>query len=970
MKALLQNLREMATSQTWSQAVELSRSCTIVLSKENAEEIALELSAAKILVARQITLWPSDADATCDCNGPNDPCEHVIAAAIICNQPDRFAELKQKKAQPTVGTIRYQLVEQNRLLTLVRQIAVGEQIMPLKGTLTALSAGQVPGLPRVSCTKEDFTIETQLMRETFTTMPQWFLLKLFPILNQSERVFFESQAVRLSTEPQGLEIHIEDDGVGVRLRAKDSQAVERRFDNGVVLLGEMLCPYNGANLDEDDRRLFTKDNYFGLRELARLCSEILPDLSKRFRVHVKSKALPGTIEVEPRVVWETKLRGEFLEAYPVIVYGDPILARLENGVLQVQASEVPLRDSAAEQRLRERTQKMFGPDAFVPKLLAEMQAVDFMAKLGAQAVPVLGPGPTLFRGYKALELAMDLRFDLGADGLPFAFRVQENDGSYKLADPARVLGAWQRGEKMVPLLDGGWAGLPSNLKDLAPALLDILQAKEMAGKVPSSMLYDLKTLNQALDIEVGTQTAWGKKLAAIENLPSTSSLVQATLREYQEAGVHWLRKLQQAELGALLADDMGLGKTLQSICVLKPKTLIVAPSSVVFNWQNEILRFRPELKVTLYAGPKRSLSEGSDVYLCSYNVMRLDIELLCKQKWQIVILDEAQLIKNPTSQVAQAAYLLPAAFRLALSGTPVENRLDDIWSIFRFLNPGLLGTLSQFQENYIRGIDRGDSELALRLKRRLSPFIMRRLKSEVAKDLPPRTDIVRYCELDEREREAYQTYLLACQNEVVAQLGAEHSVLEMLEILLRLRQICCHLGLLPNQNAVSSSKLDLIMLELTNALAGGSKVLIFSQWTSFLDIIGEKLASESLAFLRIDGSTTNRQEIVERFQQDPEPKILLLSLKAAGVGLNLTAADHVFIVDPWWNPAVEEQAADRAHRIGQDKPVFVRRFVAKDTVEERILLLQEHKRQLKDSLVAGASGGASLTRDDLLSLFA
>ena len=439
--------------------------------------------------------------------------------------------------------------------------------------------------------------------------------------------------------------------------------------------------------------------------------------------------------------------------------------------------------------------------------------------------------------------------------------------------------------------------------------------------------------------------------------------------------MEWLRFLGGLGLGALLADDMGLGKTLQALCVFPERTqakrsegtpgvgrtLVVCPTSVLSSWSSQIAQFRPGLKTSLYHGAGRRLDDDADVTLTTYAILRLDRELLAARDWTTVVLDEAQTIKNPDSQVAQAAHELRAGVRLALSGTPIENRLDDLWSQFRFLNPGLLGSRRDFNESFARS----PAELRARLK----PFILRRLKKDVAPELPPRTEIVLHCELSATERELYDALLSTTRAEVVAELGQGGSVIRALEALLRLRQACCHNNLVPGQApTASSSKVDLLLETLRESIDYGHRALVFSQWTSFLDLIEPRLAEAGLAWERLDGTTKDRAGVVERFQRPDGPPVMLLSLKAGGVGLTLTAADHIFLMDPWWNPAVEDQAADRAHRIGQVNPVLIQRLIAKDTVEDRILVLQKKKLEIAGAVLHDAEGALKLTREDLLDL--
>jgi SNF2 family DNA or RNA helicase len=391
---------------------------------------------------------------------------------------------------------------------------------------------------------------------------------------------------------------------------------------------------------------------------------------------------------------------------------------------------------------------------------------------------------------------------------------------------------------------------------------------------------------------------------------------------------------------------------------------------VLANWLDEIRRFRPSLRAHLHHGPARALDPEVEVTVTSYALLRRDIELLAGEEWDCAVLDEAQMIKNPESQVARAAFALRARWRLTLTGTPVENRLDELWSQMHFLNPELLGARREFDERIARRAAAGDAEAIARLRERIRPFVLRRLKRDVAPELPARTELVLRCALEADERAVYDAVRAATRREVVAKLEHGGSVIEALEALLRLRQAACHAGLVPGQHVPRSSKLALLVEQLDETAAEGHKALVFSQWTSLLDRVEPLLREAGIAFARLDGATRDRAGVVRSFQAESGPPVLLISLKAGGTGLNLTAADHVFLLDPWWNPAAEDQAADRAHRIGQTRPVFVHRLVAEDTVEERILALQARKRALADAAIgeAAARGGPSLSRDDLLAL--
>ena len=458
---------------------------------------------------------------------------------------------------------------------------------------------------------------------------------------------------------------------------------------------------------------------------------------------------------------------------------------------------------------------------------------------------------------------------------------------------------------------------------------------------------------------------------------------EGTLRAYQRRGLGWLLYLQELGLGGCLADDMGLGKTIQVLALLQrrkredspegsPTTLVVAPRSLVYNWLDEAERFTPELVTLDYTGTRREEIrddfDSSDLVVTTYGVLRRDIAELRRYPFDYAILDEAQAIKNPDSQTAKASRLLQADHRLALTGTPVENHLGELWSIFEFLNPGMLGELP---ETLSTDPEYGESDEVMLLSRALSPFILRRTKEQVLEDLPPKTEQTLLCSLGPEQRKFYEDLRQHYRSRLTARIdsvGLARSKLQVLEALLRLRQAACHPGLIdPERKHDESTKLDTLLEQITEVLDEGHKALVFSQFTSFLALLRKRLDALSVPYEYLDGSTRDRGTRVERFQTDPELPLFLISLKAGGLGLNLTAADYVFLLDPWWNPAVEAQAIDRAHRIGQDQPVFAYRLIAKDTVEEKILSLQEDKRELAEAILGGDDGRLlrQLTPEDL-----
>jgi superfamily II DNA or RNA helicase len=465
---------------------------------------------------------------------------------------------------------------------------------------------------------------------------------------------------------------------------------------------------------------------------------------------------------------------------------------------------------------------------------------------------------------------------------------------------------------------------------------------------------------------------------------------RATLRPYQEEGLGWLQFLRRHGLGGILADDMGLGKTVQTLAHLalekqqgrltKP-SLIVAPVSTLGNWQQEVQRFAPDLRVLLLHGNRRKesfpLIAKVDVVITGYSLLQLDSEVLLSQDYYLIILDEAQTIKNPRAKVSVMARALRAEHRLALTGTPVENHLGELWSLFDCVQPGLLRDERHFQRHYRTPIERDSNRSrAQALAQRLAPFLLRRTKDAVARDLPPKTEIVETLAFEDRQRDFYDGVRLASHRriqEVVRQQGLARSQITILDALLKLRQACCDprlLGVNAGSTEVPSAKLEWLSTVLPELIAEGRRVLVFSQFTSMLRLIETEVTALGIEYCLLTGETQNRTDVIARFQAGAVP-LFLISLKAGGTGLNLTAADTVIHYDPWWNPAVEAQATDRAHRIGQDKPVFVYKLIAKDTVEERIMQLQADKHALASRLYTESTGSpASWTSADIEALFA
>ena len=461
----------------------------------------------------------------------------------------------------------------------------------------------------------------------------------------------------------------------------------------------------------------------------------------------------------------------------------------------------------------------------------------------------------------------------------------------------------------------------------------------------------------------------------ISDEAETQLKLPKVLRSYQVSGVRWMYQLSEIGMGGILADDMGLGKTLQTLTFIEKKggcALVVCPSSLVLNWAVEAKKWTPNLSVEQFVGGNRGDIPQADLVITSYAILRVDAEKFQAVEFDIAVLDEAQQIKNPDSQVSLAAHRLKATHRFALSGTPVENSLQDLWSIMQFALPGYLGPRKAFIERFEKPLRKGgDPAVARRLARRLKPVVLRRLKTEVATDLPDRIEQVRYCDLSPKQRTIYRQLLQESRSQVEAAEGGRKRMVA-LTALLRLRQACCDLRLLPGLQVADKDagvKLDELEELLNEAVAGGHRVLVFSQFVQLLQGVVPILLGNKWDYCYLDGATRRRGEVVERFQEGTAP-VFLISLKAGGVGLNLTGADTVIHLDPWWNPAVEAQATDRAHRIGQTKVVTSYKLIARGTVEEKILALQDEKKKMTEAALEG--GGAlvpGLEEDELMGLF-
>ena len=635
--------------------------------------------------------------------------------------------------------------------------------------------------------------------------------------------------------------------------------------------------------------------------------------------------------------------------------------------------------------------------AFVTERVPALQALGWRNAIdkdfGLRTVQSVGDYDVRVSDAESGRFSLD--FGIEVDGariplVPILSRLLERGGM----DTAQIVD----GELITSLEDGRLLKLPAErISRLLAVMSDLLEAahRTAEGKLllPDSEAVTVLELEDLLTTrwhDAGAVASYAERFRGAAALPPATvpARFTATLRPYQLQGVAWLQHLRAHELGGFLADDMGLGKTAQTIAHLvieheqgrldRP-ALIVVPTSLVSNWASELAKFAPHLRVEVLHGlgrhARRAGAAAAHVVITTYTVLARDIEVMRPLPWHIVVLDEAQVIKSPSAKATKAVCQLETRHRLCLSGTPIENNLQELWSEFAFLMPGLLGDRKGFAKRFRTPIEKnGDAARRVQLARRIRPFLLRRTKAEVATDLPPKHTILRRINLAADQRELYETVrgtLYDKVREQLVDLGAARGRIVVLDALLKLRQVCCHPGLLKLQSArqvETSSKLDDLLEMIGGMVPEGRRILLFSQFTTMLDLIKPRLEGAGIGYVELRGDTPDRAEPVRAFENGEAP-LFLISLKAGGRGLNLTSADTVIHYDPWWNPAAEDQASDRAHRIGQTKSVFVYKLIAADTVEDRIVELQQRKADLANIALGNDADLPEFEPDDVEFLF-
>ncbi len=614
----------------------------------------------------------------------------------------------------------------------------------------------------------------------------------------------------------------------------------------------------------------------------------------------------------------------------------------------------------------------------------------FVETMKEKQIPLFGFDALKNFKFNTARPSTQIRISSGVDWFDAKVDITFGNQTVRIAD---IKAALANKQSFVALNDGTLGILPEEWISKYSLLFKVGDGtnKDLRlSKYHFSVIDELyeKRDEEELQIELEEKFEKLRQFKTIEAVEAPEHLLPI-LRPYQVTGLHWLNFLRETGCGGILADDMGLGKTIQALAMLHHfrqdngslKAVVVCPTTLLYNWENEIKKFTPTLTYFIHHGGQRSRSledlSPYEIIITTYGTLRSDIILLQKMAFDYVVLDESQAIKNPNSKVAKAATLIGSKHKLCMSGTPLQNNTFDVYAQMNFLNPGLLGSMEFFRTEFATPIDKfGEKEQKDHLRKLLFPFILRRTKEQVAKDLPEKMETILFCEMEAEQRKIYDAYRNDYRDKIMGAIGTQgidKSQLTILQGLMKLRQICDSPAILNETDRYPnhSIKLEELTREITENISD-HKALVFSQFLGMLSLIKQKLKAEGVQYEYFDGSTTvqDRQKAIDNFQNNPECRVFLISLKAGGVGLNLTAADYVYIVDPWWNPAVEQQAIDRTHRIGQTKNIFAYRMICKDTIEDKIILLQEKKRALAKDLIGDDSGFVKkLTQEDVEYLF-
>ena len=732
-------------------------------------------------------------------------------------------------------------------------------------------------------------------------------------------------------------------------------------------------------------------------------TQVVMPLTNDYTVSFNKSLIKETKAGEPDISLMLSEKGDYLLFQPVFNYkGFSVKASDKETIIVPDNDKVLIvyRNKEAEQKFLDKLEGLHSQfitqkqsNSLVLKgsdVLKNNWFFLFVDAMKEMKIPVYGFDALKNFRFNTAKPSTQIHLSSGLDW--FDAKVELSFGEQKIGI-AEIKKALANKQSFVQLNDGSLGILPDEWINKYSLLFKVGEGKNnqlRLSRFHLSVIDDLYEKRDETELSIDLDEKY-ERLRNFKNIPEINvpQELEDRLRPYQTSGYHWLNYLNTVGWGGILADDMGLGKTVQALSMLSHyskqeghlRALVVCPTTLIYNWENEIKKFTPSLSWTIHHGSLRKRDpkefDDSNIIITTYGTLRSDIQLLVKMVFDYVILDESQAIKNPASKVTKAASLLKAKNRLCMSGTPLQNNTFDVYAQMNFLNPGLLGSMEFFRNEFSTPIDKfGEQEQKDHLRKLLYPFILRRTKEQVAKDLPEKTETILFCEMEEEQRQVYEIFRNAYRDKIMGVIegqGIEKSQLTILQGLMKLRQICDSPAILNEEEKYPnhSIKLDELTREITENI-GEHKALVFSQFLGMLSLIKAKLTENNISFDYFDGSTPpqERERAIQNFQTNDDCRVFLISLKAGGVGLNLTAADYVYIVDPWWNPAVEQQAIDRTHRIGQTKNIFAYRMICKDTIEDKILQLQERKRILAKELIADDNTFVkSLSKEDVEYLF-
>ncbi len=747
---------------------------------------------------------------------------------------------------------------------------------------------------------------------------------------------------------------------------------------------------------------FNKALNISAKEWPSFLKEVVMPLTKEYEVIFDKSLIKETKDGEPEISLVLIEKGDYLLFQPVYSYKGFSVKPEDKETIIIPENEKVLmvhRNSAAEQNFRNRLSGLHSQFANKDNGSLVLKGIDvlrnnwfflFVDAMKEMKIPVSGFNSLKNFRFNTAKPTTQIHLRSGLDW--FDAKVELSFGEQRIGI-SEIKKALANKQSFVQLNDGSLGILPDEWLNKYSLLFKVGQGKEnklRLSKFHLSVIDDLYEKREEKELTFELDEKY-ERLRNFKSIPETQvpNELENKLRPYQVAGFNWLNYLSSVGWGGILADDMGLGKTVQALSMLSHfkndegnlKALVVCPTTLIYNWENEIKKFTPSLNWCIHHGSLRMRKpedfEKYNIIITTYGTLRSDVQLMMKILFDYVILDESQAIKNPSSKVTKAACLLTAKNRLCMSGTPLQNNTFDVYAQMNFLNPGLLGSVEFFRNEFSTPIDKfGEQEQKDHLRKLLYPFILRRTKEQVAKDLPEKTETILFCEMEEDQRKVYDAYRNVYRDKIMGVIegeGIDKSQLTILQGLMKLRQICDSPAILNEEEKYPnhSIKLDELTREITENI-GEHKALIFSQFLGMLALIKAKLKESNIEFDYFDGSTPphERERSIQNFQTNDNSRVFLISLKAGGVGLNLTAADYVYIVDPWWNPAVEQQAIDRTHRIGQTKNIFAYRMICKDTIEDKILQLQERKRTLAKELISDDQTFVkSLSKEDVEYLF-